>query len=138
MSGTEWALTARRALACIFRKAGNAAGALRFVLNAIDTVESGGPRGDGVEANRGCGLPFARKRHLDAIGVTRESDAQGAIRMLLENLQACRCNRRLQLLGSVTFQPGSFREEFRNAACTCREAGVGIELQANRFRLSRH
>jgi hypothetical protein len=44
----------------------------------------------------------------------------------------------LQLLGSVTFEPGTFREKFRNAARTCREAGVGIELQANRFRLSRH
>ena len=86
MSGTELLLTARRALAGVFREAGNAASALRFILNAIDTVESSGPRGDGVEANRWCGLPFARKRHLDAIGVTREGDAQGTIGVLPENL----------------------------------------------------
>jgi len=138
MSGTELLLTAWRALAGVFREAGNAASAVRFILNAIDTVESGGPRGDGVETNRWCGLPFARKRHLDAIGVTREGDAQGAIGVLLENLQTRGGDRGLQLLGSVAFEPGTFRKEFRNAARTCREAGIGIELQANRFRFSRH
>jgi hypothetical protein len=58
--------------------------------------------------------------------------------MLLKNFQARSCDRGLQLLRGVAFESGIFREEFRNAARACCKAGVRIELQANRFRLSRH
>ena len=85
------------------------------------------------------GLSFARERDLDAIGVTCEGNAQRKVAgVLLKNFQARSCDRSLQLLRGVAFEPGIFRKEFRNTARTRCKTGIGVELQANRFRLSRH
>ena len=131
----------------ILGEASNRVLPLRVELHAIHARETGssaahlsGKTRNSIEADSRRGFSLMRDGNFNAIGKMGNGNFKRGVAggKILERLGAGRDRRGLELGDGIVFQTSSVGEIACGSAGCRSEAGVGVNLQTDRFRLSRH